>query len=296
MKVEAHIELSALAQCADGTLPEDEARTVREHLAECRSCLASYVDAVRYRAAWLVDSQAFRLEGGDRELAGLPRSGEEDSRRSPSAFQRLALIASVAALAVVCVRVTRGPDAPSLAFRLDPATLDATVRSGAGWLVLPGAAAHADGTLPERRSGAAPSSLELEAEVRAAIASYEGGSRGPDATARLVAALLADGDVAAANDYAKEALQAYPDHVPLLVFAAAAKTRANDLPGAERLLRRASHRAPRDPVVALDLGMLLCRTGNGADPRLWLEQAAASRAVHVAARARRELGSCGRGQ
>jgi tetratricopeptide (TPR) repeat protein len=299
LKEEAHIGLSALAQCADGTLPEDEARTVREHLAKCRSCLAAYVDAVRYRAAWLVDSQAFRLEGGDRALAGLPRSADRsaaESRRSPGAFRRIALVASVAALVAVSVRIAHGPDAPSLAFRLDPATLDATVRSAAGGLVLPGAAAHADGTLPERRSGPASSTLELEAEVRAAIASYEGGSRGPDAAARLVAALLADGDVAAANDYAREALQAYPDHVPLLVFAAAAKTRANDLPGAERLLRRASRRAPRDPVVALDLGMLLCRSGNGADPRRWLEQAAASRAAHVAARARRELSSCGRGQ
>jgi putative zinc finger protein len=74
LKDETHIELSTLAQCADGTLPEIEARTVREHLAECRSCLAAYVDAVRYRAAWLADSDAFRLEGSDRALVGLRRT------------------------------------------------------------------------------------------------------------------------------------------------------------------------------------------------------------------------------
>jgi hypothetical protein len=45
---------------------EGEARTVRDHLAECRSCLAAYVDAVRYRAAWLIDPRAFRLDEGDR--------------------------------------------------------------------------------------------------------------------------------------------------------------------------------------------------------------------------------------
>src|SRR5262249_8476930 len=139
LKDDTHIELSALAQCADGTLPRDEARTVREHLAECRSCLAAYVDAVRYRAAWLADSEAFRLEDDDRALVGLERS----TARSPAepggnlgTFRRLALIASVAAVAAVSVRIARGPDAPSVGFRLEPATLEASARASAGGLVL----------------------------------------------------------------------------------------------------------------------------------------------------------------
>ena len=276
-------------------MPEEEARAVRDHLAECRSCLAAYVDAVRYRAAWLADSRAFRLD--DRDLAAvqprLPRGRPEEKLRGRPAYRRLALVASVATLLAVSILILAGPESPTLGFHLDPATLEATNHSTAGGLVLPGAAANADGSRPERRSGAASSSLELDAELKAAIDAYEGGSRGPDAGSRVVAALLADGDIAAANDYAQEALRAHPDDVPLLVFAAAARIGANDLAGAERLLRRAIRRAPRDPVVALDLGLVLCRLDRGTESRGWLERAAASRVAPLAARARRELGNCG---
>jgi len=295
LSADSHIDLSTLAQCAEGTLTEEEARTVRDHFAECRSCLAAYVDAVRYRAAWLADSQAFRLEDRDRSLVRMDlmdgRSTEEHRGR-PSTFRKVALVASFATLLAVSIQILARPEAPTLGFRLDPATLEATAHASAGGLVLPGAEAHADGSRPERRSGAAPSSLELEAELRAAIDAYEG-SRGPEAGARVVAAFLADGDIAAASDYAQEALRAHPNDVPLLVFAAAARTRANDLPEAERLLRRAIRRAPRDPVVALDLGLVLCRLGRRTESYAWLERAAASPVAPVAARARRELRNCG---
>jgi Tfp pilus assembly protein PilF len=138
-----------------------------------------------------------------------------------------------------------------------------------------------------------PNSLELEAELKAAIGAYEGGSRGPEAGARVVAAFLAYGDIAAANDYAEEALRAHPDDVALLVFAAGAKTRASDLAGAEQLLRHAVRRAPRDPLVALDLGLVLCRQGRGAEAGEWLARAAAASVAPVAARAQRERASCG---
>src|SRR5262245_46362235 len=106
MTVDEHIELSALAQLADGTLPEGEAQEAREHLGECRSCLAAYVDAVRYRAAWLADTQAFQLEGEDRSMLepGRPARRSKVRRRGGAGkVPRMAIAASMGALLAVFI-------------------------------------------------------------------------------------------------------------------------------------------------------------------------------------------------
>ena len=295
MSTDTHIDPQDLAQYAEGTLPEEQARAIRDHLAECRSCMAAYVDAVRYRAAWLADSQSFRLDDRDRDF--IPGSATDQRppqgrTRRPAAWGRIALVGSVAVMVVIGIQLMGRPGTPALGFRLDPATLEATARSTARGLVLPGAQAHAADPSQDRRSGSDASSPELEAELRAAIQAYEAGSRDAMSSARVVAALLANGDVDAANDYGEEALRAHPDHVSLLVFVAAVKTRKNELPKAEQLLRHAIRQAPRDPLVALDLGLVLCQLGRGDESRKWLDRAAASNVPAVATRARRELASC----
>lgn len=288
----AHLELSELAQCADGTLTEAEAARVREHLAECRSCMAAYVDAVRYRAAWLADPDAFHLESGDRRLARrVLRKGVLAHRRSRYRVPHLSVAVLVSAVVVVgSIAALRAMNAaPTLGFALSPAVLDATAQSSARGLVLPGAEDHADRVRSESRSGPPASSLELDREVKSAIEGYESGSRGPDPGARVVAALLAAGEVETARAYARECLRQHPTAVPLLVFGADADYRANDLRGAEELLRAAAGRAPHDPLVALDLGLVLRRQGQDAEARRWLSRAAGSRLVPLATRATREL-------
>src|SRR5262245_23071624 len=53
-----------LAALADGRLGAGEAEPLRRHLAACRSCLAAYSDAVRYRAGWLTSPRAFEPSRG----------------------------------------------------------------------------------------------------------------------------------------------------------------------------------------------------------------------------------------
>ncbi len=286
-----HVELTELAQCADGTLSETRAARVREHLAECRSCMAAYADAVRYRAAWLADPGSFRLEGDDRRLAreeSLAAWSADGTRRGRFPLFRVALASAVVLMgAIVGLRAMNA--APTLGFKLSPAVLDAAARSSALGLVLPGAEDHADQFRPELRSGPPSSSLELDAEVKSAVGDYERGSRGPVSGARVVAALLATGEIDAARDYARECLRQHSTAVPLLVFAADAAFRANDVGGAEELLRRAAREAPRDPLVALDLGLVLRQQGRDAEARGLLSRAAEARVAPLAARARREL-------
>jgi len=155
--------------------------------------------------------------------------------------------------------------------------------------VLPGAENHADRVRVELRAGSTGSSIGLDQEVRRAVQDYERGPRSAEVCARVVAGLLAHGEIDAARDYARESLERHPDAVPLLVFAADASYRANDLAGAETLLRQAARRAPHDPMVALDLGLVLKQLGKGDESRQRLVKAADGRSAPIASRARREL-------
>lgn len=287
----AHPELADLAQCADGTLSETEAVRIRRHLTDCRSCTAAYADAVRYRAAWLADAEAFQLDWSDRRIArGALREGAGASQRWPRALRLGAALLASAVVAVFAVAAYQALNAaPTLGFRLNPAVLEAAGQSSARGLVLPGAEKHADRFRPELRAGPPSSSLELDREMKAAVGSYESGLQGPDASGRVVAALLAVGEIEAARGYAREGLRRYPTAVPLLVFGADADYRANDIRGAEELLRRAADRAPRDPLVALDLGLVLRRQGQEDEARRLLSRVADSRILPLAARARHEL-------
>jgi len=173
-------------------------------------------------------------------------------------------------------------------------SLPAAVRAGiesisARELVLPGGERHADRAAPEMRSSVGSSSPELKLEVDELTSRYESGQRTADASARLVEALLAVGDLAAANAYAREAVRAHPQDVRLLVLMADLHYRASDLIAAERHLRAASQIAPRDPLVGLDLAIVRRERGDGREARERFERVAATGRGPLAQRARQEL-------
>lgn len=288
----SHIEPGILAALAEGRLPSEEADGVRAHFADCRSCMAAYADAVRYRAAWLAEPEAFEPDAA--MLAAARRAlGESGFSATPAGrfpARRVALIAAGLLVAVLGpVGYSMFERSPALRFRLPEAVREATERSSARGLVLPGGAGGADRILTGMRSGQAIGSPALERELQASIAAYEGGARSSESGARVVAALLASGETGAASDYANECLRADPGNVPLLVFAADARYRLNDPPGAEELLRRARAAAPRDPIVGLDLALVLRGQGREDEARRLIEQVKRTRVAPLAARAAREL-------
>jgi tetratricopeptide (TPR) repeat protein len=287
-----HPEPGILAQFAEGTLPTAAADVVRAHLAECRSCMAAYSDAVRYRAAWLADSEAFALEAGMRSVALNPGAAavRAGTHRPPHLILGVSVATAAGALAIWASVSTLPERAPSLGFPLPPAVRQASELSSARGLVLPGAERLADRLPPERRSGQPSSWPELDGEVRSIVNTYnDSGPRGPEAGTTVVAALLANGEIESATEYAREALRKYPKDVRLLVFAADARYRSGDPSGAETLLRQARRHAPRDPLVALDLALVARQSGHHEEARALLTQVARSRVAPLAARASREL-------
>jgi len=285
-----HVDHERLAELVDGTLPPWQASMVRFHLTECRSCMAAYADAVRYRAAWLADRPAL---ASDDEALRWARSGPKfrsaADRTWVQSVKRVLPIAAAAAFVMWLAASQLAGGAPSLSFELRPAVRDAAERSSARGLVLPGVADGADRSRPELRSGQAATSPRLEREVRDAIERYERNGTNADAGAGVVAALLATGEIDAAREYARECLRRFPGHVPLLVFASDASYRSSDLPRAEELLREAARRAPHDPVVTLDLALVLRQTGRDREARELLMRVTKSRLPSLAARASREL-------
>jgi len=285
-----HIDLETLARSAEGALSDAEARAVRDHLAGCRNCLAAYADAIRYRAAWLADDRAFAAGAGD--LAGTGQAGISPVSRRPMTSRVLVTIAASIAAIVIAWSIWPRMRAPALGFDLGPATRTALRGSSATGMILPGTEQLAESARIERRSAAHSSSPEFDRELAAAIARYEYGARDAVTGGRVVAGLLADGEIGGADDYAREVLLAHPRSVPVLVFSAEARARMNDLPEAERLLRRAAAVAPTDPLVALDLGVVLCRLDRPQEAQALLRRVSQSSVASIARQARRTLEHC----
>jgi len=180
---------------------------------------------------------------------------------------------------------------PTLGFELPSAVRAVSEWSSSRGLALPGGERLADRPAPAYRSGYAGLSPGLEQEVGSLIAAYEHGIRTPGAAARVVQGLLALDDLDAARNYAREGLGHWPDDVTLLTCAADVAYRTSDLRAAQELLRHALGRAPHDPLVALDLALVLRQQGDVNESTALLVRAARSSSPPISARARRELRS-----
>lgn len=297
------LDLSALV---DGRLSALEAEPLRRHLAGCRSCMAAYADAVRYRAAWLATPQAFEpsrelVEAGmavrakepARAGAAAPRSlgrARPAGRRVAMAGATLALAGATLALAAVVfygVRAAatwRAPDPPL------PPPLRAALESVSGrGLVLPGGERGAAHRGPVLRAGPAAPRRSLEAAVRAEIERYERGRRDRATTYAVGAGLIALGQADAARDYVDEGLRRDPRDARLLVLRADLAYRASEMALAESCLRQSLRLRRDDPVATLDLGIVLAETGARDQAAMLLARAARRGAPPIAARATREL-------
>jgi hypothetical protein len=250
-----------------------------EHLARCRSCMSTYADLVRYRAASLVFPDAFEQ----------PEHHPSEHRGA----RRVAIGAAVAASAAVLLALAfaAGTFLRPLTPR-DPISALLERSSGQG-LVLPGGEPGAVGTTLAYRSGSA--SDEGVRAVEDLRARYEREpSQGRDLT-RLAAGLLASGRLDLARDYIAEGLAATPQSSRLLTLAGIVAYRSGDYAQAERRLRDAVTASPADLTAALDLGLLLCERREPEPAKPYLERVSRrSPRSPLAQRARAALADCGR--
>ena len=272
---------------AEGRADEAVAEQVAGHLAECRSCMAAYADAVRYRSAWLAAPQAFTpsttmvREGAS--VADAPAKGRSPAL-SPWLAPAMAVVVLAAAVGFVVWRLQQAEPG---AFRA------ALGRESSRGLVLPGGEHGADRE-PQVKRGPAVDA-ELEAAVSRAARRYEAGDRSAALAYEVAAGYLLIGNLDAARDYAAEGLKAHPDDQSLAILAAVLAYRNSDLERAEGALRDVLQRSPNEPVATLDLAIVMGERGAHDEARALLEALIAHEPRSpLARRAGRILGPSGR--
>lgn len=251
-----HLSVEGLALLAEqGSQAARDEPAIR-HLARCRSCMAAYSDAVRYRAAWLASREMF--ESPDEMTRFLPGRRLRDSMRPLIAASLLVVLGAGAYLLAPRTRST--PTEPGFVTTL-------LQRASASDLVFPGGEAGAARATESYRSGAVDREPELAAELDSLVARYE---RGPHAIADLYAlsaALTASGRTDLAQDYIQEGRALQPENPRFLVLGAILARRQGRIEEAGRLLGQARHSAPQDPTVMLDQAIVLSESGSPAEAR-----------------------------
>src|SRR5262249_42044350 len=134
--------------------------------------------------------------------------------------------------------------------------------SGVG-LVIPGGEAGAAVTPTAYRSGP-PSDVAADQATESLRQAYERGHRSNDVLYGLAAGLLATDRTDLARDYVEEGRRRFPADYRMQVLAGILAYRSRDFREGERWLEAARQRAPRDPVVLLDLGLVSLESGSNS--------------------------------
>jgi tetratricopeptide (TPR) repeat protein len=292
--VSRHLSVDEIAVLAEGEIGARERDAALGHLATCRSCMAVYADAVRYRAAWLARPDLFRTPETLVRFAleALRRDDAPPTRRTRPPASIAPMVAVAAAFVIIA----------GLGFgwglfgrgRAGDKELPAPIRaaletSSATGLVIPGGERGADTPPPELRSGDAVAPPDLATAVEQARTRYESGHRAPEDGYAVAAGLLALGQLDAARGYSDEARRRAPEDFRLHVLAANIAYRSSDLAAAERELRSALEIRHGDPVASLDLGLVLAEQGQRDAAIDVLTTLAPGGSDPLSTRARREL-------
>lgn len=291
---EEHVPAEDIARLAEGTLPPENAEIVLAHLSRCRSCMAAYVEAVRYRAAWLAKPKAFKppddvLERGRAVVQPVPVVRRTRARRL------LLAGSSLAAAWLVIVLVLRSGGTPWGAREPLPQPVAQAIAERthlSSGLFVPGAEAVRTQPTDVFRGGTEdPDAIVPPRALDSLRAMYEH-AKNPRSRGRagyqLASALLARGSVDGARDVVDELLAAQPGDCACHALAAQLDY-ARSPERAERHLREAVTAGCRDDVTRIDLAIVELARGDSAGARETLEQFE-HRDDALGDRARRELG------
>jgi len=291
MPTEDHVSSEEIARLAEGGLPPEGAESLLPHLARCRSCMAAYVEAVRYRAAWLADRHAFDPRDELREI-GRQVAGSTVSSRPRTPRRLLMATAPVAAGVLVVLLLWQGPWRRSLGTVELPrsiATALARQTHLADGLFLPGAEsvrAHPAEILrggEPNTNGFERLADSLGAEFRRATPRASRARAGY----RYAAVLFITGRPQSANEVLDEVLAQEPGDCACQSLAAELDL-ATSPERAERHLREAVAHGCRDPLTRMNLAIVQRSLGDASSAARTFQRLA-GRKDAIGERARAEL-------
>jgi len=298
MSSEPHVAPEDIARLAEGASPPEHAEPMLAHFSRCRSCMAAYAEAVRYRAAWLAERKAFEPPGDVLARArDAVRHATPARRRWPRRWLRLAPTAAAVALLVVLVVRLAQPPGDTLE-PLPPAVAQALAEHThlARRLFIPGAETIRLRPARVLRGPAGdvfekPFSDRFLDSLNAVYRhSREGRSR-EHAGYRFASALLAQGSVPEARELVEDLLRADPKDCACHSLAAELEY-SRGPERAERHLLEAVAAGCHDDVTRINLAIVQLARGDTADARRTFEDLA-NREDALGDRAREELGRGG---
>lgn len=136
-----------------------------------------------------------------------------------------------------------------------------------GPIVLPGGERLIDGKGSVYRSGFVPVDAELETSLKYLYDEYRDGASSPDVAYWLSAGYLSTGQIDAARDVCAGARQTHPDDLRLMLIDGIIAYLDRDSDRSESLLRVALEKNPDDPVVGINLAIVLGNRGDAAEAR-----------------------------
>ena len=287
-----HVDPEEIARLAEGALPPDVAEPMLAHLSQCRSCMAAYAEAVRYRAAWLAERSAFDPPGNVLAQArGAVGPAPPRTRQWPRRLLRVAAPAAAVWLAVTLIarfgQRPGGADATLPPLVVQALAEQTHIDSG---LFVPGAEAVRVRTTAAFRGLTDDDMMELRQLAESLYTVYAKAPAGhprEQAGFRYASALAARGRDEA-DDVIEEVLRSNPKDCACLSLAAKrAYPRALDR--AEKILRDAMAAGCRDDVTRMNLAIVRQARGDTAGARGTFE-AFEHREDAIGDRARHELG------
>ena len=278
----AHLSEETLAVLAERGAQGLADERALQHLARCRSCLAAYADAVRYRTAWLAAPELFAPGGGS-----LPKVAGVPTRRRVIPWAAAAAVLLVVGVGAPFLNRAKSPAPPAsgpIAALLERASATDLVYHGGERGAAAEPRSYRAGGVENRAADSAIEELRQRYEANAARSL-------PDLYA-LAAAFTAAGRTDLAHDYVQEGRALAPEHPGFLLLAAVLANRERDPQRADQLMRQARALAPHDATLMLDHAILLAESGASAEAAALLRQvirrepgsALASRAGRLLAR------------
>jgi hypothetical protein len=291
MSSEPHVAPEDIARLAEGGSPPEQAEPMLAHFSRCRSCMAAYAEAVRYRAAWLAERKAFEPPGDVLARArGAVRHATPARRQWPRRLLRLApTAAAVALMVVLVVRLGRPPGTTRES--LPPPVAQALAkRTLAGGLFVPGTeAVHVDASDTLRGSADQTVTSNLEDSLLKVYTQAQAGPSRERAGYCFASALTVRGRERDALELVGELLKDDPRNCACMSLAAHLEYQRSRLDRAERQLSTAVAAGCRDDVTRINLAIVQQALGDTAEARRTFVELA-NRVDALGERAREELG------
>ena len=258
-----HPTVEELARLVDGTADDVERGLLIEHLSRCRSCMAAYSDAIRYRTAHLARPEAFRRPKDLDTAAPATRDIRPIYRARPMRFLLVSAAAAASVALYFGLRSGRQPRGIEPSWQPPAAVRTAVDHSFSSDFILPGARSFELSGPVMRAGDAVPAALLASLDSMATL--FAQNKLDSAGTYWMISGTAAAGDLNRAETYLKIARDRNPDDAALFLLAAGIAYKQSDLESSERLLRRSLEVDSLSEAARYDLALIQAETGRESE-------------------------------